>query len=654
MSYQFLKPKPNGIPPELAAIPRWVTWKAIQDAPGVKPRKVPFRADSINATASSTDPDTWCSFEQAVTALEEEDSDLTGIGFVLNNDGIAGVDIDNCCDASTGEIDPAAIRLLDDMQAGYIEFSPSGKGLRAIGFADPLEKGKSGKLGELKVELYTGDRYLTFTGHALKRGTLRQLAGFHDKAAQIAAGKKKTTDTGQLVDVLADERIANLLQCIRSGDVYHDSLRDLAAIWSATGMGTGAIVNTLRALMHDSTAPKDDRWQARYKDIPRLVSTACEKFTPAPANAPTGYRLLTADEVAALPPIRWRVKGVIPADGLAAVYGPSGSGKSFLTLDMLSAIADGREWYGYRCHKAPVVYVCLEGEAGLSQRLKALRTRFGSETGATMRFVTAPFQLLDSNNVQELASVILEAGGEGAVVVLDTLNRATPGADENSSQDMGMAVAASKALQAKLGGLVILIHHTGKDTTRGMRGHSSLFAALDAVVEVSRDGNSRSWKVGKSKDGADGGDHPFQLDVVQLGFDEDGDPISSCVVKPCASETKKTKRLTPAQTSGLASLSDACQEHGEFDDETLMVGAHIDNWRELFYQQSTGDNTEAKKKAFQRLRTSLVQADVVTVKNDVYYPTDTGIQASISVLKSYRDTGTRRDIIGTCPASDVV
>lgn len=183
MSYQFLKPKPNGIPPELAAIPRWVTWKAIQDAPGVKPRKVPFRADSINATASSTDPDTWCSFEQAVTALEEEDSDLTGIGFVLNNDGIAGVDIDNCCDASTGEIDPAAIRLLDDMQAGYIEFSPSGKGLRAIGFADPLEKGKSGKLGELKVELYTGDRYLTFTGHALKRGTLRQLAGFHDKAA---------------------------------------------------------------------------------------------------------------------------------------------------------------------------------------------------------------------------------------------------------------------------------------------------------------------------------------------------------------------------------------------------------------------------------------------------------------------------------------
>ncbi len=654
MSYQFLKPKPAAIPPELTAIPRWVTWKSIQKSPGLKPTKVPFRADAVNAPASSTDPDTWCSFEQAVTAFEEEDSDLTGIGFVLNNDGIAGVDIDACCDASTGEIDPAAIRLLDDMQAGYIEFSPSGKGLRAIGFADPLEAGKNGKLGDLKVELYTGKRFLTFTGHALKRGALRTLTGFHDKAAQIDAAKKKVTDTGQLVDAPADERIADLLQQIRSGDVYHDSLRDLAATWAATGMGVGAIVNTLRALMRDSAAPKDDRWQARYKDIPRLVSTATEKFAPVPANVPATYRLLTADEVAALPPIRWRVKGVIPADGMAAVYGPSASGKSFLTLDMLAAIADGREWYGYRCNPAPVVYVCLEGEAGLSQRLQAIRARFGKDVGASMRFVTAPFQLLDSNKVNELASVILDAGGAGAVVVLDTLNRATPGADENSSQDMGRAVAASKALQARLGGLVILVHHTGKDATRGMRGHSSLFAALDAVVEVSRDGEARTWKVAKSKDGADGIEHAFRLNVVQLGVDEDGDPISSCVVEPCASETKKAKRLTPAQISGLASLSEACHEHGQFDDETLMVGAHLDNWRDFFYRQSTSENAETKKKAFQRLRTSLVQAGVVTVKNDVYFPTEVGTQATFSILKSCRGDGTGRDISGACPASDVV
>lgn len=652
--YQYLRPITSGIPLELASIPRWFGWKAVQLAPGLKPRKVPYRVDAYNAMASVADPDTWSDFEQAVTALEEEGSDLTGIGFVLNNDGIAGVDIDNCCDITTGEIDPAAIRLLDEMQAGYIEFSPSGKGLRAFGYADPLEKGEQGKLGNLDLELYTNARYLTLTGHVLKSGPLGELVGFHDKVAQIAAGKKKVTATGEIVDAPADERIAELLQRIRAGDVYHDSLRDLAATWSATGMGAGAIVNTLRALMRASDAPKDDRWEARMKDIPRLVSTACDKFAPPMSVAAKSFRLLTADEVAALPPICWRVKGVIPASGLAAIYGPSGSGKSFLTLDMLAAIADGREWHGHRCIAAPVVYVCLEGEAGLAQRLQALRTRLGGATGASMRFVTAPFQLLDSNNVTQLAEVILEAGGMGAVVVLDTLNRATPGADENSSQDMGLAVAASKVLQAQLGGLVILVHHTGKDATRGMRGHTSLFAALDAVVEVVRDGDNRTWRIGKSKDGADGAEHAFRLDVVPLGDDEDGDPVSSCVVVQCDQQPQKAKRLTAAQRAGLSSLSDACNEHGQFDEESMAYGAHIEHWREVFYQQSTGDNAEAKKKAFQRVRTALVQIGMVTVKNDVYYPADIGIQSSIALVSRYRDNGTSRDIVGTCPASDVV
>jgi hypothetical protein len=653
-TYHYLSPVTSAIPPELAKIPRWVTWKPIQDGPGTKPRKVPFRADLLNVAASSTDPDTWCHFEQAVTAYEEEDSELAGIGFVLNGDDISGVDIDNCCDAETGEINPEAMRLLDDMQAAYVEFSPSGKGLRAFGYAKPLERGRKGKLNGLDVEFYSNGRYLTLTGRALKRGALRPLNGFHEQAAKLDTGKKKDPTTGNLVDVPADERIAELLQRIRAGDVYHDSLRDLAATWSATGMGAGAIVNALRALMRASDAPKDDRWEARMKDIPRLVSTACDKFAPPTSVAAKSFRLLTADEVAALPPIRWRVKGVIPASGLAAIYGPSGSGKSFLTLDMLAAIADGREWHGHRCIAAPVVYVCLEGEAGLAQRLQALRSRFGDDIGASMRFVTAPFQLLDSDSVTELADVIIEAGGMGAVVVLDTLNRATPGADENSSQDMGLAVAASKALQAMLGGLVILVHHTGKDATRGMRGHTSLFAALDAVVEVVRDGDSRTWRVGKSKDGADGAEHAFRLDVVPLGDDEDGDPVSSCVVVQCDQQAQKAKRLTAAQRAGLSSLSDACNEQGQFDEDTLTYGTHIEHWREVFYQQSTGDNAEAKKKAFQRVRTALVQIGLVTVKDDVYYPTDIGIQSSIALMKRYRDNGTNRDIVGTCPTSDVV
>jgi hypothetical protein len=117
------------------------------------------------------------------------------------------------------------------------------------------------------------------------------------------------------------------------------------------------------------------------------------------------------------------------------------------------------------------------------------------------------------------------------VTILDTLNRAAPEADENASADMGRILQAAKELQALTDGLVVLVHHTGKDATKGLRGHSSLFAALDAAVEVSRDGERREWKVAKAKDGEDGAGHPFGLPVVQLPPDDEGEPVTSCVVR---------------------------------------------------------------------------------------------------------------------------
>jgi hypothetical protein len=121
-------------------------------------------------------------------------------------------------------------------------------------------------------------------------------------------------------------------------------------------------------------------------------------------------------------------------------------------------------------------------------------------------------------------------------VFVDTLNRAAPMADENSSHDMGEILEGAKELQRLTAGLVVLVHHTGKDASKGMRGHSSLFAAMDAVIAVSREGDRRAWTTdaaqgGKAKDGAEGGAHPFRLAVVNLGEDDEGEPVSSCVVR---------------------------------------------------------------------------------------------------------------------------
>ena len=252
-----------------------------------------------------------------------------------------------------------------------------------------------------------------------------------------------------------------------------------------------------------------------------LLQAASEPEKPAPR-----YKLLCADELRNLPPLAWRVRGVLPAVGLAALFGPSASGKSFLAFDLSAAIAEGRRWFDCRVEAAPVVYAALEGEAGFKLRAQAWEASRGRALPDGLRMMLQPFKLTAPQDVIDLAAVV----PAGAVVVLDTLNRAAPTADENSSRDMGEILEAAKTLQAACNGLVLLVHHTGKNPGAGLRGHSSLFAAMDAAIEVSRDGDRREWKVAKSKDGQDGEAHPFKLAVEVLGIEPMGDEITSCVV----------------------------------------------------------------------------------------------------------------------------
>lgn len=251
----------------------------------------------------------------------------------------------------------------------------------------------------------------------------------------------------------------------------------------------------------------------------------------AAKTPPMRYRLQSADDLLTAPPLRWMVQGVLPASGFAAVYGPSGSGKSFLVLDLCTAIAAGAGWFGRRANAAPVTYVCLEGEAGLSKRARAWSAHRGMPLPNHLRFVTQSLDLRQPDDVADLCAAVLAASGRDGLLVIDTLNRAAPGTDENSSVDMGHLIEACKEAQRRLGGVVLLVHHTGKDGTKGLRGHSSLYAALDAAIEVSRNDGRREWSVAKSKDDADGGRHGFALRIVELGDDEHGEPVTSCVVE---------------------------------------------------------------------------------------------------------------------------
>jgi hypothetical protein len=247
---------------------------------------------------------------------------------------------------------------------------------------------------------------------------------------------------------------------------------------------------------------------------------------------PMRLRLQSADDLLNAPPLRWLVRGVLPETGFAAIYGPSGSGKSFLALVLCAAVAEGSEWFGRRVIAAPVTYCALEGEAGLSKRIRAWSVHNHRALPDRLRFIMQPLDMRQSTDIADLAAAVQAAGGRGGLVVIDTLNRAAPGADENASTDMGELIEAAKELQRRLSGLVLLVHHTGKDGTKGLRGHSSLYAALDAAIEVSRIDSRREWAAIKSKDDAEGERTAFALRRVELGADEDGDQVTSCVVEP--------------------------------------------------------------------------------------------------------------------------
>jgi len=244
--------------------------------------------------------------------------------------------------------------------------------------------------------------------------------------------------------------------------------------------------------------------------------------------------LLTASELRNLPAVRFVVRGLVPAQGLVAIYGEPGSGKSFLALDLAHAIANGRgTWFGFPVQKAPVAYVALEGQGGMAKRVAAIEKHTGQPCNDRLRFWCREFQLLSDESVQFLAAQIVATIGSGAIVVIDTLNQASPGADENSSQDMGRIIASAKRVAAIVGGLVVLVHHAGKNRSQGLRGHSSLLAAMDAVIEVQQVSGVRKWHVTKAKDDSGDISRDFELVTYEVALDAFG-PISSCAVRQTA------------------------------------------------------------------------------------------------------------------------
>jgi RecA-family ATPase len=299
------------------------------------------------------------------------------------------------------------------------------------------------------------------------------------------------------------------------------------------------------------------------------------------------------------------IKDLLPQGELTVMFGASGSGKTFIALDIAMAIATGNYWRNgtKRTEKTGVAYIVAEGDLGLTKRIRAYRDhvlgtpKFGSDVA--FRLMTASPDLMDPKNAMSIAAKVNALPEEIGLIVVDTLARTMRG-DENSSQDMGMYETNCKLIHRQTGATVLLIHHTGKDKARGMRGSSTLFASSDTVLEISRDVNCRIVTAGKMRDDSDEGmRYCFNLKPVVLGLNQYGEAITSCVVEHLDDDPKLMK-LKPSLHAVYEGVAHMGELQTEFDFEDLVDAVfNIKNERLIERSkdgQGYGDEKDAKKR----------------------------------------------------------
>lgn len=242
----------------------------------------------------------------------------------------------------------------------------------------------------------------------------------------------------------------------------------------------------------------------------------------------------------------WLIEDVLFAGDSCLVYGESQSGKSFLACDAALSVSRGVDFLGKKTAKGGVIYQAGEGGKGLIKRLKAYRAHHEIKDELPFVLLTSKVDLYGKNGdaeafLQEILAWKTVMSEPLSLLVIDTFSTASPGANENASEDMSRILSNIETIQKAANVAVAIVHHKNAAGEKP-RGHTSLYANADSALEVIRDktSKSRSFKIAKVKDGLDGQTIGFRLQTVVLGSYDDGKSITSCVVEPAQDGSART------------------------------------------------------------------------------------------------------------------
>ena len=210
------------------------------------------------------------------------------------------------------------------------------------------------------------------------------------------------------------------------------------------------------------------------------------------------------------------VQGMLPKKGVAIIYGASGSMKSFACAHLGLSIAGGHDIGDLKVEATPVLFLLNEGQAGFGRRLQSALKYHDWSPPDNFRIADEAPNLMSANSIKPFIDLAKRMQFNPGLIVLDTFSKATIGADDNSTKEMAEAIAVAYALSNSLDCLVILIDHTGKDQSKGVRGSYAKHANVDAVLMVSKTSENVCLALKKQKEAEDGIKYNFRINMVEI------------------------------------------------------------------------------------------------------------------------------------------
>ena len=398
-----------------------------------------------------------------------------------------------------------------------------------------------------------------------------------------------------------------LVDNIGQGRQLHDSLRDLAGKLIASGMGDGAVVNFLRALMDSSNAPRDDRWQARYDDIPRAVSTAREKLGERAQQPSLPQHLLqsSARFTGSFVPPDPLISGILQRRFIYALTGHTGRGKTAIALLFAAHVALGRRLGDLDVEQGRVLILAGENPTDAKMRWIALSQQMQFDRNEIdVHWIEGVFKV--SEGFEQIRREVQELGGVDFIII-DSSAAFFEGDDENNNKQQGVHAKRLRDLTELPGGpCVLVLCHPPKnagDDNLQPRGGGSYVAEMDGNLTVTKD------------------DMAVELHWQTKLRGPDFAPVNFLLRSVTHEELKDTKgRLIP--TVIAEHLSDIAQEEmtkASRCDEDLVLQALAGNPRASFadlaaslgwYAKSGKPNRTKAQRALGRLqRDKLIKKD---------------------------------------------